>query len=197
MSQKAERSNRWRLVPGNDDDWKHNQAIRLSLLNAISDYCKTNRQWTHVVVCVQTWIWNISCLSTRSPLSQPVTVVKYSPPNFYFIPFFYKFHVFTQFADWRSYPLTSLPIYCLMYQKEVNTFFRCIVTSRPARGKRCTAWGRQYPSNTGTLWLTPSPESITTPTKTTQKEQSFWSKKENVQLFKHAQMRKMKSRIIH
>lgn len=45
----------------------------------------------------------------------------------------------------------------------MNTFLRCMVTSKPARGKRCTAWSRQYPSNTGTLWLTPSPESNTTP----------------------------------
>lgn len=47
----------------------------------------------------------------------------------------------------------------------LNTFLSCIVTSAPARGKRCTAWGRQYPSNTGTLWLTPSPESNTKPTR--------------------------------
>lgn len=39
----------------------------------------------------------------------------------------------------------------------------CLVKSLPARSFLITAWGKEYPSYTGTVWVTPSPESTTQP----------------------------------
>lgn len=61
------------------------------------------------------------------------------------------------------------------------TLMRYLVISLPAMSKRRVRWGSENPSNTGQMWVTPSPESTTTPVcKPVQIKQRFEEKKKKI-----------------
>lgn len=68
----------------------------------------------------------------------------------------------SQMALWPR-NINNLPMFKAWILSTLNTLIKYLVMSRPAISNLLVRWGNEKPSYTGQKWVTPSPESTTTP----------------------------------